>query len=207
VGTGVALEAITTDEDEAPGCGLPQSFSYAWRLLEVPGGSVATLANERGRVASLRPDVPGTYVAEVVATDATGRASRPAEARVEVDACGLSSPVALPARLAPGKPTPCGAAPLVTDLAGGRWVLLDGGDSSDPDMLECGLAQRLDYSWTLLSAPLSGGASRLEYDRGKTVALRVTSDGEYRVRLVVTDSTGRASNPADCTLLVTRASS
>jgi len=198
VGSGVSLRAAALDADLGAPCFLRQTLDYTWNLREVPAGSAAVLGNPHGVVASLLPDVPGTYVADVVVADGTGRESAPAEVSVVVNACGVSPPEARLVRAAPGPVTPCGAAPLTTELSGGKRILLDAAPSFDSDVTSCGLYQYLDYDWTLLTTPIAGGASKLESSTGQTTVLEVKSDGEYHVRLVVTDSTGRSSRELVC---------
>lgn len=45
------------------------SLSFAWSLINAPGGSTATLNEETTSTPSLTPDVPGTYVLGLVVSD------------------------------------------------------------------------------------------------------------------------------------------
>jgi hypothetical protein len=150
--------------------------------------------------------VPGSYQLSLVVTDPTGRQAT-TSVSVEVGGlsttvepgCGFADPVSAAQKTSPGPAFDCSLPVIPTDLQGGNKILLDAAASSDPDNA-CGLHQSLDYEWTLLTTPLEGGPSRLQSSDGRTTVLEVVSDGEYQVRLVVTDSTGQSSRETLCTI-------
>jgi hypothetical protein len=206
-GDTVTLGASVTDADTDAPCDAPaEDFGYAWAFSDLPPGSRATLNDAHIEHPSFAADVAGTYALELVVSDATGRHGT-ASVTVDVSAasddggasCGSAAPVAAAWRVVPGPVVDCSVPSIATDLAGTNKIMLDAVPSSDPDNL-CGANQALDYHWTLLATPLAGGSSRLESTDGRATVLDVASEGEYQVRLVVTDSTGRQSPELLCTL-------
>lgn len=79
------------------------------------------------------------------------------------------------------------------------------GEIWDPDN-SCGATQTLFYDWTILTTPLRGSSARLRPGAtGRTVVLDTQDNGEYRVRLIVRDSTGRSSTEVVCFVNVSNA--
>jgi hypothetical protein len=72
VGTRVALSATVTDPDLLT-CGSAESFTYAWKFLTMPAGSQAFFPAPLAAQPSFFPDLPGSYVIEVIVTDSTLR--------------------------------------------------------------------------------------------------------------------------------------
>ncbi len=60
-----------------------QPLTYAWSLLSVPAGSGAALTSASTVVTTFTPDLPGTYVAQLIAHDGFA-ASAPDTVRIEV---------------------------------------------------------------------------------------------------------------------------
>ena len=209
-GAGVQLQGTADDADNAAPCSAGQSFTYAWRLSRVPAGSIAVLNDPSSDWPSFVADMPGDYVAALVVTDSTGLSSPAATVTVTADTCGTARPVAAAQKLNPGTTELCGAASIPVNLAGGggggiNRVHLSAANSSDADNAAapgCGLTQTLFYRWTVLSAPWDGRWTLSSAD-GLTTDLQAQNNGEYRVRLLVTDSTGRTSNETTCTFAVT----
>ncbi len=201
----IQLQGDATDADTDTACGLDQTLSYSWSWAALPAGSGALLSSPRAQFTGFQPDVPGTYTAELVVTDSRGLSSEPVRTNVTVDACGTAAPVAAAQKVGPGSTVTCGASAIAVNLNGNNDVLLDAATSSDPDNGACGLSQTLFYSWSLLTTPLDGGGSRLRTADGRTTVLDADSNGEYRVRLLVTDSTGRVSREATCILNLSNA--
>ncbi len=71
-------------------------------------------------------------------------------------------------------------------------VSFDGSGSNDP-----GGAEPLTYAWSLSGAP-TGSVSTLESDGGTSNALYLDVAGDYTVSLIVTNSLGVPSAPAEC---------
>jgi hypothetical protein len=199
----VSLAAAVTDADTEPSCGAHAAL---------PAGSRASLNDAGLAEPSFVPDVAGKYALAVTVTDPTGRSATATQA-VTVAAggpsggpddptCGRAVPVAVGRVLWPGPVALCGGGVMGLDLDGTDAIELDANASSDRDNRECGMGQSLDYAWTLALTPISGGKSALESRDGASTVLRVTSDGIYRVKLVVRDSTGLASREQFCQLHV-----
>lgn len=56
---------------------------YDWNLVSVPVGSRATLADGEAVIPGFLPDVPGTFVAQLVVTNELGQVSEPCETTLE----------------------------------------------------------------------------------------------------------------------------
>lgn len=212
----VSLVATVSDADTEPSCGAhAATFDYAWAFTALPAGSRASLNDGALAEPSFVPDVAGEYALGVTVTDPTGRSATATQTVTVVaggpsggpsggpdSTCGKSAPVAVGRVLWPGPAATCGSGMLGLDLAGMDAVELDANASSDRDNEACGMGQSLDYAWTLVVTPVSGGKSALDSRDGASTVLRVTSDGVYRVKLVVRDSTGLSSREQFCQLYV-----
>ncbi len=178
----VTLTASPSDADNGPGCGLSQTFTYAWTLSSKPAGSVTALSSATAAAPTFTPDVVGSYQFEVVATDSTSRASAPAVVTLVTSACGTASPTVAA--------TVSNANPNIT-----QGVTLTATPSDSDNGTGCSLAQTFTYAWSLLSKP-AGSAAALS--SAIVAAPTFTPDlaGSYQFQVVATDSTGRASAPA-----------
>lgn len=207
-GDGVQLQGSADDVDNAAPCSAAQALTYAWRLVRVPAGSAATLNDASSDWPAFVADVTGSYVAELIVTDSTGMRSAPATVTVTADTCGTARPVAVAEKTNPGGTLPCAGTPIAVDFAGGGVdrIHLSAAGSTDADNLSlgCGLNQTLFYSWTVLAAPYDGSWS-ISSAVGLTTDLSTRDNGEYKVRLLVTDSTGLVSDQTVCTFTVTGA--
>jgi PKD repeat protein len=209
-GTGVQLSATgVQDADTQAGCGsLAQTLTYRWRLLEVPAGSRAVLTDSSAEKPAFATDAVGTYVAELVVTDSTGRASLPNTVNVVTSMCGNHRPIGDIDKMLPATAVDCTGG--TTNAAVGSTVQVDaqGGigspaSSSDPDNTGCGLAtpQQLFFNWTLLTTP-SGSTNTLSNRQGRNTWFGPVIAGSYIVRLQITDSTGLESDAVQCTINV-----
>jgi hypothetical protein len=212
-GDTVTLGASVTDADTDATCDAhAASFEYTWSFSDLPPGSHGALNDAHVEHPSFVVDTAGTYALDLVVTDPTGRQGT---ASVSVDVtqasasggddgggssnCGSSAPVAAAWKVVPGSVVDCSVPLIPTDLEGGTEIMLDAVPSNDADTL-CGQNQSLEYHWTLLATPIDGAASYLLATSSRTTVLEVSSEGEYQLRLVVTDSTGRASPELVCSL-------
>lgn len=178
---------IAADAEAAP---LGPAPAFQWRLLAQPVGSQARLNDARVRNPSLTADVAGEFLLELVVTDATGEASAPSLLRVEVSECGGAAPELVALAADPTEPDP------------GEVVLL-GAEIQDRDNeAPCELEQHLSHRWELIDAP---AGSRAALNDASLLSPSFVPDeaGTYRLRLVVTDSTGRSSAPAYLELTTT----
>lgn len=212
VGSGVSVNAVVLDADTGPGCGLAESFRYAWALVSVPPGSVAALTSATSPVTGFTPDVSGIYTVRLVVTDAAGHVSSPLQQSLSVapaSACGTRDPVALLASFTAGPcvSATCTAATITPAIASGPRaippsytiqlnghgsVLLDGSRTFDPDNLApCFLAETLFYQWSLLAAPL-GSQATWSIGSGPTTSMVAPTfnpdlPGIYQVQLIASD--------------------
>ncbi len=138
-------------------------LNYEWVLLEQPSGSTALLINALRSDASLYPDRPGTYVAELTVDDGVYADSD--EVTIEV---GLDND------------TPVANAGPDQSVDAGDRVVLNGSASFDPD------GDPLQMSWTLISVPPGSSA---QLDDPTSVLPQFTADqvGTYIVELIVSD--------------------
>lgn len=186
----IELSPDVTDADNASSCGLDQTLQYAWSLKELPAGSEASL-NQRSAVSpTLVADEPGTYVAELVVTDSTGRTSDPKRVSVDVAACGNAAPVVDDVTASPSNPNL------------GQVVGLEV-TASDPDTSEeCGRQEHFSYDWQFVELPADSQVE-LNAPGSRTPGFRPDSSGTYVVEVTVTDSTGRTSEPTQVEVPVT----
>ncbi|HEY0491365.1 MAG TPA: PKD domain-containing protein [Telluria sp.] len=173
VGYTVALSGSGSSDPDG------NTLSYAWTLVSKPAGSSAALTSATGAFSQLAPDVLGSYVVKLVATDARGAAST-YQTTVSVNnrrpVAAISSN-ATPVAQASG---PALRLPVNTALT------LRGTGSSDAD------GDALTYSWTLATRP-DGSTATLSAASGATVQLTTDVAGSYQVRLRVTDAAGAYS--------------
>ncbi len=180
-------------------------LEYQWDLVDAPTGSLAEIHDPTLMTPTFTPDVDGKYVLSLVVT-AGGRESEPAFVDVITsDVCGVSRPVADATVTEPtggGVPGTCGGASIDVAAANGE-ILLAATGSVDPDNNAiCGMSQRLDYRWEIMSMPLNGQDARIRHPNAEVTVFDVQSNGAYQVRLIVTDELGFESEPITCDLLV-----
>lgn len=183
VGLGVALRPQVDDSD-VTGCGQAPAFTYAWRFEELPAGSQASLAGATGRVPSFVPDVAGAYVLTVVVTDSTGLRSAPFAVTVNASACGTNPPSATvavtPASAMLGAPVQMTANPSDADNSSACRPPLSGA------------LQTFSYQWSFDEVP-AGSTAAIGAATARAATFQPDVAGQYRLKLVVTDSTGRSS--------------
>jgi len=141
-----------------------QPLTYAWSFTSRPTGSAATLINPTAVSASFVPDVPGTYVAQLIVNDGTANSAP--------DTAVITTPNSVPTANAGADNT----------VAVGQAVQLNGGGSSDPD------GNPLTYSWSITSAP-TGSTATLTNPTSATPSLTPDIAGTYTIQLVVNDGT------------------
>ena len=155
------------------------ALTFAWSFLATPPGSMATLSGPASVAPSFTLDVAGTYLVQLLVSDALGS--------------GAPDVVAISTSNSP----PVADAGADRTASAGQTVTLDGGGSSDYD------GDELAFSWTLLDAPAGSGAA-LAGPTGIAPTFVVDVPGSFTVQLVVHDGQG-ASAPD--TLIVSTANS
>ncbi len=166
-GSIVTLSGSGTDP-----AGLPLNFT--WSLLTKPAGSSAALSSSTGAVVTFVADKPGTYVAQLIASDGV-QSSLPATVTITTT---NTPPVA---NAGPSRSVPAGAI-----------VALDGSGSFDADH------DPLTYSWSLLSVP-QGSAAVLQGAATASPSFFADLAGTYVAQLIVNDGYA-ASGPSTVTI-------
>lgn len=152
-------------------------LTYAWRLSQVPPGSIAALDNPSSEQPGFVADLYGNYVAELIVSDSWA-ASRPDTVTVSFENL---KPVAV-----------AGGNQSVRVL---QTVALDGGGSYDPN------GDAITYHWTLLSKP-AGSNATVQNATAQIASFVPDQPGSYVVNLVVSDGQAN-SNPDTTTITAT----
>jgi len=145
------------------------ALTFAWSFLATPPGSTVLLTEPGSVAPSFTLDVAGTYLVQLLVSDALGS--------------GAPDVVAIRTTNSP----PVADAGADRTASPGQTVTLDGGGSSDFD------GDELAFSWTLLDAPTGSGAV-LAGPTGIAPTFVVDVPGSFTVQLVVVDAQG-ASEP------------
>jgi hypothetical protein len=181
VSSTVTLSANAVSGDNMPGgvCGgspMSKTFTYRYSVVSLPAGAnVSVPAVQSGSPDfSFVPNVAGTYVFSVVATDNTGLSSAPFTVSVPTGPCGpgLTSIFANNASPSVGQAitlnrTPAGAIP----------------DSCVP-------GATLAYQWSVAARPWGSGAGFVTPAGDAPQIFTPDVAGNYILQLVVTDSGG-----------------
>jgi hypothetical protein len=149
------------------------TISYAWTLIQKPSGSRAALINPGTVRPVLTPDQPGTYVAELVVTDALGLVGPPARV-------GFSTYDALARRPSAG--------PAQT-IAIGASARVD----ADGTYLPTG--SPVAASWSLIAAP-AGSSAKLGVANDARRTLVPDVAGDYVVQMLI-GGAGRCDDSDD----------
>ncbi len=164
-------------------------LTYAWSLSLTPEGAEPTLLNTRAAVPTFLPNDAGTYELELVVSNGSAT-SAPATASVIVDPCGGHAPSVTTA-------SSDGAAYL------GERITLSAVVSDEDTLDGCGAhADDFTYAWSLAEVP-GGSQAALDDASASTPSFATDVAGDYVASLIVTDPTGRSSEPA---LVTVRAS-
>lgn len=187
VGLPVQLSASPSDADNAAECELSQSLSFHWSLVQLPAGSSASLNDSSALNPSFTPDVAGDYIFEFTVTDSTGQRSLPAQLTVTVSECGAATPETGTLSADPATPNT------------GQIVTLSAAASDADNAPGCERGQTLSHRWSIIARP-TGSTASLDDPTLVAPTFRPDAAGDYVIRLVVTDSTGRSSQPSELTV-------
>ena len=168
-GAPVTLNGSASDPQKLP-------LTLKWALISEPAGSAATLSSTTQASTGFTTDQPGTYVAQLIASNPY-LSSVPSTVAVTTTANTL--PVANP-----GSPQ---------TVAAGAGVNLDGTGSSDANNLP------LAYTWSLISVP-AGSTAALLGASTPTPFFNTDIAGPYVVQLIVNDG---LNNSVPATVLIT----
>ncbi len=154
VGVAITLDGnASSDPDLDP-------LTYNWTLVSVPAGSTAALAGATTADPTFTPNVPGTYVAELIVNDGTSN-SAPDSVIVTTNAAPIAD---------------AGPAQSVDTLV---LVTLDSSGSYDPD------GDPFTYLWSL-AAP-TGSLATLDFPASANPSFTPDVGGEYSATLVIND--------------------
>jgi len=178
----VQLDAVVTDADSAPACGLAQMLRYEWKIAAQPAGSQAKLNNPTGLNPSFQADRPGDYLIHLLVRDSDGHTSALGFLTVTVSACGDAAPT-----VDSVQPSP--ASPNTGDLV----TLTVAASDADNDADTCGLSQGIALASRFLERP-AGSAAALTPAEGSQPSFVADVPGDYVIETVATDSTGRTGS-------------
>ena len=142
------------------------AIAYSWALIKKPFGSAATLSSTTSVRPSLRVDVAGTYVAELVVADAGGRRGAPARVAVSTRGAALAGK----ASAGPSQSMSIGATARLD--ADGTYLPLGGQRDS------------ANAAWALLARPTVSVAALAVGDDARQ-SLGVDAPGDYVVQAMV----------------------
>ena len=179
----VQLSATPSDADT--GCGLTQTFRYAWHVDAAPLASSAVLSDPTSPAPSFKPDAAGDYLLSVTVTDSSGRTSAAAYTRISVSSCESFGPVI-------GSIAPLAPATL------GNAVTLQATGVADRNCVSAG---PLTYAWSIEGQPLSSHAM-LDNPAAQSPKFVPDVAGSYQLALRVTSQSGLTSLPAFATVTV-----
>ncbi|GJL65049.1 MAG: hypothetical protein NPIRA05_00200 [Nitrospirales bacterium] len=151
-------------------------LTYSWSLIAVPLGSAVELSDRISPNPNFSPDLPGTYVAQLIVSDGVIN-SKPSKVVISTT---NSRPIA-------------DAGPDQTATVG-NTVVLDGRNSFDID------GSPLTYHWSLLQQPNSD-AVELSDPTSANPSIILSTPGVYLAQLIVSDGQLK-SNPDTVTIKV-----
>ena len=180
VGQGTSLTGVAQAPCNGAGTGPDPIASFLWTIASAPAGSKARIVAPRQPNTTLVPDLRGTYVLTLQATDSLGFKSTAANVTLTANACGdnLPSVDSMSASIAsPNVGAPVRLSAQVSD-----------GDLQSP----CTLAHSFTWAWSIASAP-AGSKARLTSRSAETPSFTPDVAGDYVLALEVTDERGGRS--------------
>lgn len=164
VGQAVVLSGNASSDPDG------NAVNYRWSLVAAPAGSTAALGSTNEISTTLTPDVPGTYVAQLVVDDDIAQS----EPDTVVVSTANSRPVAI-----------LSDAYTVTL---NHIVTVNASSSFDPD------GDAISFSWSILSTPV-GSTTGLESNGQQTTQFIADVAGTYVLQVSVSD--GALDAPPD----------
>ena len=155
------------------------SITYSWKLLTIPAGSNATLANATSVNPTFVPDIAGNYVVSLTVND--GSLSSAASTVTITASTTNIAPIA--------------NAGNSQSVVTGSTVHLDGTNSNDAN------GDSLTYLWTLTSKPTNSTAT-LSSTNATSPSFIADKNGNYVISLIVNDG---SLNSKSSTVTITAA--
>jgi len=152
-------------------------LTFAWEITSKPDGSLAELSDPAAVMPTFTADLEGDYTVQLVVTDSLGNSSA---ADSVVISTFNTAPVA-------------DAGPDQAIIQIGTTVQLDGSQSFDDD------GDDFTFEWTITSAP-DGSLAALDDPALVDPTFEADMQGDYVIRLVVTDIFGALSDPNTVTI-------
>lgn len=146
-------------------------ITYKWVFVSVPVLSKTRLANDLTVAPSFVPDVAGLYLVSLTVADSKQARSTPSTILIQAGA---------------GNQPPTAKISALSDVLVGGTVVLDGLESTDPDL------DLLKYSWSVISKPQSASATIQQQDTSPKATLLVDKAGVYVVGLKVSDGSSES---------------
>ena len=183
VGSVVLLSGVNSKSPDG------RDLTYSWSFTQLPQGSRAVLNDPHSQTPSFVADVPGVFIAQLIVANSL-LSSAAVTVKITVTDCGSNRPTTGALASSPASPGVGTVVTLTAPAAADK--------DNDP---ACGLNQALSYSWKLIAQPASSSAT---LNNPGAIAPGFTADkpGSYSVRLIITDSTGRASDPAELVISI-----
>lgn len=203
-GDPVLLSADVTDADLDKACGTSERLSYGWSLAREPIGSRAAFNDATLETPTLFTDEPGTYVVELVVTDALGHTSAPEAITVIASGCPVPVPVVGSVSASPSSPGTFDVVTLSATVnarasgAGGP----DAGVPSDGAAPEPGCGDpHFVHHWTLVGVPPGSRVSLVDSPLASPSFVPDTP-GDYVAELFLTNDRRARSNTESVTVHV-----
>jgi uncharacterized protein YjbI with pentapeptide repeats len=162
VGQTITLNGSASyDDNTATG-----ALMYRWTVIQRPAGSNAVLMGTTTSFPTLQVDIHGTYVVQLVVTDAEGLTSAPDEVLISSENI---------------EPTAWAGEDRL--IITGEVIALDGSGSRDPEN------DVISFSWGIVSAP-AGSTVQLLDPNTQYSRLIPDVEGQYEISLIVSDFLG-----------------
>ncbi len=160
LGATVRLDGSGSSDDNT----ATNQLRYAWSFVSMPSGSQVALAGATTMTPSFVPDLPGTYVVQLVATDLEGLSSAPSQVTIS------------------DNPPPTADAGLDQLVIVGSTVQLHG-SAVDPN------GETVSYGWALTTVP-AGSVASIASPTVPNATFTADVPGVYVATLTASDALG-----------------